>query len=378
MTDIDEILKDIREKTSGSIDDHDGYPAETEDNIYSGSESFTRINNELSADYNIENDFEVLNTEMFSKASNNDAGAEITEEQQLTEKLRSVSSQKNGSYVTPRGSPVRGSPVRGSPVREKIKHHNRFSAFIRMLRVNSKSKPKQRRTYIVGMFTVAASLITMGAAMLASLFSPAGLLNALKITPIILVFFGIEIVINIIAHKSTQIRFNGYALIICLTLIAFTFAMSAVSLVTQNKYDDRYYVQEKLAREIEAVLYEDFQNITDVQSVEANVVLYGDELVKYWDSTYIKENDTVDLKVKIIPPSSGVHDFAVKCEEMLQIIEKSGYLFKNVLFEADDGIKHFQVQLDGYYQTGLTAAELTPMVGYVGMNIEADIPDLED
>lgn len=385
MNDIDEILKAIKSKSTAhdetlesSLESADEIEEIVENFVDDTPENISGVDGEeeLAAE-NEDGDVSLEILSHFSTEPIEDAGEFITNNRATDNSFAGYAEQPEDITVIEKKLREASTPKKNSRGKKQIKH-SKIGTVIRLIKVNSKSKPKSQRNYVVGMFTIAASLITIGFAMLFSLFSPAGILNAIKITPLILVYFGLEVAINIIAHRSVRIRFNGYALLICGSLIVLTFLMSLLTLIVGNTYNDRYFLQEKFSKEIEADFFQRLSDFDNIANVDVEVVLYDDDLQKYWNQTYIKESDSVNVTFHFTKSPNSVFAFAEECQQIVAVINESGYLFENIKFIADDSINRMQLSLNGYYQLNLSAAEMTSMVGYVGLDVIADVPDLED
>ena len=88
----------------------------------------------------------------------------------------------------------------------------------------------RRPTYVIGILSGAASLIFMGLMLLISLVSsPIGVLSAIKLSPLILVFLGAEILFAIFRKKTLRIRIDIKSMIVIASLIVISAVLAVVS-----------------------------------------------------------------------------------------------------------------------------------------------------
>ena len=78
---------------------------------------------------------------------------------------------------------------------------------------------KRRPVYVVGVLSAAVSLIFMGVALLISVISsPIGAYAAIKISPVMLVFLGAEILFAVLRRHSLRIRIDIKSIIIIVSI----------------------------------------------------------------------------------------------------------------------------------------------------------------
>lgn len=236
---------------------------------------------------------------------------------------------------------------------------------------------KKHRFFRVGTLSAIASLIFMGIAMSVSLFSPAGILGAFRLSPIMLVFLGLEIAFSVFINKSTRLRFDLKSLILTVSLVAVTFTMSIISVTYSVTGGERHYAQERLknmlAREIHSAIPSE-----NVRDVEIEILLYGENPEDYDTIRDLKDSDTINLKVIYTNAQMSTFEFAESCRNIIEGLSDMPYNFGEVGFLADDEENRYSLSLNWLYQSDLSATELAPLVNYFGDNIVFDIPDLVD
>lgn len=238
--------------------------------------------------------------------------------------------------------------------------------------------PARKRRYSrIGTLSAIASLIFMGAAMTVSLFSPTGILGAFRLSPIMLVFLGLEAALSVYVNKSTRLRFDLKNIILTVSLIAAAFAMSIISVTYSVTGGERHYAQERLqnmlAREIRAAIPSE-----KVRDVGIEILLYGENPEEYETIRDLEESDTINLTVTYNDAQMSTYEFAESCREIVGGLSEMPYNFGEIRFIADDEENQYSLTLNWLYQSELSAAELMPFVNYFGEDIVFDIPDLPD
>lgn len=236
---------------------------------------------------------------------------------------------------------------------------------------------KKRRAFRIGTLSSIASLVFMGIAMSVSLFSPAGILGAFRLSPIMLVFLGLEIALSVFVNKNTRLRFDPKSLILTVSLIAVTFTMSIISVTYSVTGGERHYAQERLqnmlAREIHSAIPSE-----NVRDVEIQILLYGENPEAYDTIRDLKDSDTINLKVIYTNAQMSTFEFAENCRNIIEGLSDMPYNFGEVGFLADNEENRYSLSLNWLYQSDLSAVELVPLVNYFGDDIVLDIPDLVD
>ena len=218
----------------------------------------------------------------------------------------------------------------------------------------------------------------MGIAMIISLFTLSGILNAAKITPIILVFLGAEILLNLLLRKRKNLVPDLKSLILCGGIVIFTFLVSLISLATSGEYNDRYYIEKRIENQIGAEFFEYLGTDTNIKSVDIDLEIADTDVGGYKSADDVKNTDSLSIRINFETSQKSVTEFASDCHRILGQLSETDYLFKKISFEADDSINHFSAQLDGMYQLDLTVQQIASMTNFFGSSIEEDIADVTD
>ncbi len=238
-----------------------------------------------------------------------------------------------------------------------------------------------RRRYVyVGTLSAALSLVVMGIAMMISLFSPAGIIGAFKIAPVMLVFLGVEIGLAVFLNRGVRLRFSKKSLLVTASLLVITFCMSLISIANTVTGGERGHAEDRLRNMLAQEIRREIspENIRDV---EIEILLYGENPAAYNALTDLQDSDVIHLSVQYARVQESAYQFAEDCRKIMDVLEKppfQSYRFGEVSFAADDGGNRYSLELNWMYQSKLPAAELAPLVGYYGNDVATDIPDLAD
>lgn len=236
--------------------------------------------------------------------------------------------------------------------------------------------PKKRYHY-VGTLSASLSLIMMGIAMTISLFSPTGVITALKVAPLMLVFLGLEVGYAMFKNRTARLRYNLKSLILTFLLVIVTFVMSLISVTNTATGGERHYAEERLNNMLSREISEAMP-LENVRNVEIELHLYGDDPSEYKDIEDLEDSDIIDLNITYIDADVTMYEFASNCRRILDSLSTMPYNFGAINFIADDDINSYRMEINWLYQSELSSTELIPLVHYFGNDIVMDIPDLSD
>jgi len=217
----------------------------------------------------------------------------------------------------------------------------------------------------------------MGIAMTISLFSPTGVLSALKVAPLMLVFLGAEIAFAAIRNKSARLRYNVKSLVLTVLLVLVTFLMSLISINNSVTGGERYYAEERLQnmlnREISVKM-----PLDNIKDVNIEIHLYGDDPAAYETIKDLEDSDIIDLEIIYTDAQMTMREYADNCRRIMDALSVMPYNFGVVNFIADDDINSYRMEINWLYQSDFSSTELASLINYFGNDIVMDIPDIED
>ncbi len=272
---------------------------------------------------------------------------------------------------------LRESSEKVERMKQEIKAENeQLNIKFTQVKLTQQPRPPQKRKYhYVGTLSAAASLILMGITMTISLFSPTGILTALKFAPLMLVFLGLEVGLAVFRNRSVRLRYNAKSLILTFLLVTVTFVMSLISASNTAAGGERHYAEERLQnmleREISNEISDDF-----VKDVVIQIHLYGDDPSEYDSIKDLEDSDVIDLGIHFVDADITMYEFAGNCRDIMNSLMKMPYNFGMVSFIAEDDINSYRMDVNWLYQSDFSATELVPLINYFGNDIVMDIPDL--
>ncbi len=313
-------------------------------------------------------------TELEKAIMNDDTEEEISEDVDIAEdeeEIIAVTAEENEA--------VKESFIEVEKMKKEIEaENNRLNIKFSQVRTTELTPNTPRKRYhYVGTLSAAASLILMGIAMTFSLFSPTGVLSALKVAPLMLVFLGIEIGIAVFRNRSVRLRYNVKNLVLTFALVAVTFVMSLISITNSATGGERHYAEERLQNMLEREMSNELSD-NAVKDVDIQIHLYGSNPSDYENIRDLKDSDVIDLEISYIDAQVTMYEFAANCRKVMDGLMKMPYNFGTVNFVANDDINSFTMEVNWLYQSDFNTTELIPLINYFGNDIVMDIPDLVD
>ena len=237
----------------------------------------------------------------------------------------------------------------------------------------------RRPTYVIGVLSGAASLIFMGLMLLISLVSsPIGVLSAIKLSPVILIFLGAEILFAIFRKKTLRIMIDIKSMIIIASLIVISAALAVVSVTASAGKGERVYAEQRIKNMLASEIHDSIAK-DNIRSVDIETQLFGENAMIYETPADLTNGDIINLTVNFSDAQMPIRDFAKECRTILDGINELSYNFGSIVFIADDKVNHYVLNVDWHYQSDFSSDKLASLVNYYGDDIsDNDIPDLVD
>ena len=249
----------------------------------------------------------------------------------------------------------------------------------RTVEVPIQTPPRRRPVYVIGVLSAAASLIFMGIVLVISLLtSPIGAYAAIRLSPVMLIFLGAEILYAVFRKRSLRIKVDIRSVVIITVLIALSCVLSAVSANASAGTGERIYaesrLQNMLASELHDTISKDY-----IKSVDIETQLYGENAEMYASPADLNDGDIINLTIHFADAQMTIREFAKDCKDILEDMHELSYNFGKIDFVADDRINHYVLNVDWHYQSDFSADKLAGFVNYFGDDIsDTDIPDIID
>ena len=238
---------------------------------------------------------------------------------------------------------------------------------------------KRRPVYVIGVLSSAASLIFMGAAMaIAVSCSTIGIYSAIKLSPIMLIFIGADIIFAALRSRSLRIKIDIRSVILITALTALSAVLAIVSVTASSGNGERVYaeqrIQNMLANDLHDTIAKDY-----IRSVDKETQLFGENAEMYETPADLTEGDIINLTVNFSDAQMPIREFARDCREILGDLKKLSYNFGRIIFIADDKENRYTLDIDWHYQSDYSSDRLAALVNYFGDDIsDNDIRDITD
>ncbi|MDR1754332.1 MAG: hypothetical protein LBR74_05430 [Eubacterium sp.] len=239
------------------------------------------------------------------------------------------------------------------------------------------ARSRKNRVYYIGMFSAALSMVVMGVSFIVSLFTAGGIPNVLKLSPIVLVFLGLEIFLNCYFQKGRRLRFDisGYAA--SLIMVAIAAGLSALSVSVSNSDSARINLERRYENELQNRLSGDFRSIANIKDISVLFSSYESDISGYSTIDDIKDTDKLELKIFFRNTQKTLVDFSADCHDILEVLKNYGLPFGNISFIADDGLNSIRVNINGKFEMDISENELARLSFYFAGDFTEDLIDYE-
>lgn len=213
-----------------------------------------------------------------------------------------------------------------------------------------------KRTRRVGTITLGVMLIAVGVLSVIHIINPSlNMITILKLSPIILIALGIEILIAAFVNNSDKIRYDGVSIILCVFLICASLGMSAV--MTVFEYFNPMYKQEQ--RQAKSQLeQQSYELLSDMDKISDINISINYDIFEKTDVQNDKEYADIHISLKddYDNQSEFSQDCASICSELSPVIDK----FNNINIESYSGT--MRVYLNGAVQKNYKKEDIEKIV----------------
>lgn len=227
----------------------------------------------------------------------------------------------------------------------------------------------ERPTRRVGTLTMGAALILVGAAICTFQFSHNQnmLLLFCKLSPLLLVALGIEVLVSSAAAKGARLRYDFLSMVVCFVLLVGALAASCLPLVLEYEGPGRASAEMRVEQSVYDALYERLKDAGSVSRirVSANLTYSGGyDAVQTADD--LKTGDTVHLTAELRGEYADKAAFVGACRPVLDALRAQGLPGLAAGFytveAAQGGAPQYAMELSGRYQLEMSDAELLQYV----------------
>ncbi len=224
--------------------------------------------------------------------------------------------------------------------------------------------PPVPRVHRVGTLTMGFSLIATGILALISTFYPGfDLTAAFKLSPVIFIFLGIEILIAYFFHREERIKYDFLSGIVCFFLICGGLVLAALPTVWSYVGPEAQFAREQAESEMENNIYQALQSIPSVESVSVDTDLsYRIPYTAGSDLEKLKARARIHVYANLSGPYEDEKSFAEASKALLNQLNTLPYRFRSITIEYSDESKRFDLDLSTPFQYQISVDKLANLV----------------
>ncbi|WP_195276414.1 hypothetical protein [Anaerotruncus rubiinfantis] len=230
---------------------------------------------------------------------------------------------------------------------------------------DSYSYPPLPRTRRIGTLTMGFALIVTGIIALVATFYPAfDIFTVLKLSPIIFVFLGLEILIGYFRHKGEKLKYDFLSGFVCFVLICGGVVLSLIPTFWDYFGPDTWRVRDQVSDLIEDDLYERLQTNGNIRSLYVNIELPYYERINYKeDPAALTDKTNAYISISLAGSFSNEKDFARECRSILDKIPDTAYRIRQINFnDRGNHGETYSLDLHDKFQLNLKTSALAELV----------------
>lgn len=213
----------------------------------------------------------------------------------------------------------------------------------------------------VGTVTMGITLIAVGVLLLVTLVSgDYSLLWLGRLSPVILVLIGIEIILSFAFSRQRPIKYDFFSVFICLILIFGSIAGSLIPTImslSQNQHRTEFKVRQEAEASMDQIL-KDFSSIKEssvsVYSMSFDFADFTTSSAEMQSEQYYKCTLELELKSQFNEKKA----FAKEASDILKAIAPSVFSYRAVVIRCEDGEYSNYFRTDGTYAGKWTEEEI--------------------
>lgn len=224
--------------------------------------------------------------------------------------------------------------------------------------------PPVPRVHRVGTLTMGFSLIATGIIALISTFYPGfDLTAAFKLSPVIFIFLGIEILIAYFFHREERIKYDFLSGIVCFFLICGGLVLTALPTVWSYVGPEAQFAREQAESEVENNIYQALQSIPSVESVSVDTDLsYKVPYTAGSDLEKLAARARIHVYANLSGPFKDEKSFAEASKALLNQLNSLPYQFRSVTIDYSDESRRFDLNLSTPFQYQISVDKLANLV----------------
>ena len=220
----------------------------------------------------------------------------------------------------------------------------------------------------VGTITMALSLIATGIVFLLwAIFPSFDWVTALRFSPAVLIFLGVEILICNFRHNAEKLRYDFLSVFVCLLLICGSLLGAVVpQQIFENNY--LYSVGNTLSARLDEQAFTLLQNEPNIATVQFSVSPAYRPAASSPASVELSAEDYVQVRIEFNGEFPDAQSFALTCHRVLNILKTQIPTIQYASFHSNYLVdlyyttyftdEVYSLWLDGIYQMNWSAADM--------------------
>lgn len=211
----------------------------------------------------------------------------------------------------------------------------------------------------VGTLTLGLTLIVTGIIALIVMFYPQFNLTAIiKVTPVILIFLGGEILFAHIFHRGERLKYDFLSGFVCFILITAGGALSFIPIAWSYVGPPSLEARAQLRDTVEDTLYSELKNISEISDMYVTTELpYFKAYTPETDFSELTNDVSIHVRFYLSGDYPSKVEFAAACERILAQIKSLFPRYERISFNGGSQTS-YELSLHGPFQLNMNSEEL--------------------
>lgn len=228
-----------------------------------------------------------------------------------------------------------------------------------------KAPGQPARVRRVGTLTMGAALIVSGVVALISLFNPSfNFIMAAKLSPLVLVFIGIEILYYNFFHQNEKLKYDFLSTFVCFLLICTSVTVAMLSPIYEQYGPPRNAAQNRIEAEIQDAFVTSLSGMP-ISSLQASVYLER-PIKEAQPLTYndLIPADHVAIEMTLAGNYTDKQQFAKACKSILDKITASAIPYDRITLQSPVSAQNtfYWLEVNDKFRAALSAQQLAQVV----------------
>ena len=194
--------------------------------------------------------------------------------------------------------------------------------------------PQPRKVRRVGTVAFGITLIFVGILMVAAILVPGiDVLSVLRLSPLILVVLGVEVLIYSVRPDVT-LKYDFLSMFVCFLLLAAAGCASILGQLAEGWGPSHEYAENRLAAWLEQQAYDALKDDGNIRDISVNVTLQRAVAGSERDTAGVTDADEVWAYVTLENRYTDAQSFAESCRAIIDEAEQAGLPFTSYTFDT--------------------------------------------